>query len=183
MLQFETREMLPKRCSSVARSYSNVAGKRTAYSLGCINRLSRADFSRDPRLLEASIAGVVLSVNPGDLAMRARAAIAWDAIRAMLSDHILCDANGFMPWTGDNSISPMMAGLLERRCAELRSLATAVRATSFAYGPDSEVSIAGKALCRLAVLLDDLMDGAPRRLATQLRQYVFCASEEVRLSS
>ncbi len=194
MLQFETREMLPKCSSSVARSVarsssnaagcsSNVAGKRTGYSLGSINRLSRADFGRDPRLLEASVAGVVLSINPGDLAMRTRAAIAWDAIRVMLSDHIIADANGFMPWAGDNSISPLMAGLLERRCSELRSLATAVRATSFADGPDSEVSIAGKALCRLAVMLDDLMDGAQRRLVTQLRQYVFCARGEVRLSS
>ena len=42
---------------------------------------------------------------------------------------------------------------------------------------------AGKALCRLAVKLDDLMEGTERRLVNKLRQYVFSSREETRLSA
>src|SRR5208283_2871002 len=138
------------------------------------NRLARADFSRDARLLEASIAGIVLSFNPREDEMREKAERSWQTIRGLLADELFCDGADYLPCTGDASAGSATAKtLLQKRYSELRSLARTVASVSFEHGTDAEIARAGKALCRLAVKLDDLMDGTERRLVTALRAYVF----------
>jgi hypothetical protein len=147
------------------------------------NRLSRDVFSRDARLLDASIAGVVLSFNPRDNEMRLKAERAWETIRALLASHLLTDEAETLPWQGDASVgSATAADLLCKRYCELRALARIVNSTSFEDGSDAEISGAGKALCRLAVKLDDLMERTERRLVNKLRQYVLSSGEDARLS-
>ncbi|HLI79840.1 MAG TPA: hypothetical protein VKV03_07650 [Candidatus Binataceae bacterium] len=132
--------------------------------------------SRDARLLDASIAGVVLSFNPRDDEMRERAEQSWEIIRALLADHLFIE--DAMPWSAASAIgSPAACDILKRRYVELRGLAREVASVSFEDGSDAEISSAGKALCRLAVKLDDLMDGTERRLLNQLRHYVFSSGE------
>ncbi len=148
------------------------------------NRLVRADFSRDARLLDASIAGVVLTFSPRDDEMREKAERAWITIRALLADHLFADQNTVLPWTGDPSIgSATSCDILKKRYSEIRSLARTIGSVSFENGSDADISEAGKALCRLAVKLDDLMETTERRLVNQLRKYVFASGEEKRLSS
>ena len=143
--------------------------------------MQRADFSRDARLLDASIAGVVLSFNPRDDEMRQKAELAWNAIRASLADHVFTHEAG-LPWSGGASVgSPTTCELLKKRYSELRSLARTIGSVSFEEGSDAEISNAGKALCRLAVKLDDLMEGTERRFVNKLRQYVLSSGEETRL--
>ncbi len=157
---------------------------RTNFADAPANRVVHADFSRDARLLDASIAGVVLSVNPRDDEMREKAAGAWNFIRTMLAEHLLDEADADLPWTADTSIgSPTACDILRKRYSELRTLARTVEATSFEVGTDSEVSAAGKALCRLAVKLDDLSERTQRRLVNKLRQYVFAGAKERSLAA
>jgi len=157
---------------------------RTNFDDGPANRVVHADFSRDARLLDASIAGVVLSVNPRDDEMREKATRAWNFIRTMLADHLVDDADADLPWHGDTSIgSPTACDILRKRYSELRALARTLESTSFEHGTDSEVSAAGKALCRLAVKLDDLSERTQRRLVNKLRQYVFAAAKERSLAA
>jgi len=140
-----------------------------------------SSLSRDARLLDASIAGVVLSFNPRDDEMRERAERSWEVIRQLLASHLLAD-DAIVPWGGETLGSRATNELLNKRYSELRTLARTVAAVSFEHGSDREISSAGKALCRLAVKLDDLMDATERRLVNQLRLYVFSSGEESQLS-
>ena len=146
--------------------------------------MERQDFSRDAHLLDASIAGVVLSFNPRDDEMREKAERSWETIRAHLADHLFSEETAALPWNEDASLgSPTTHDLLKKRYSELRSLARTIGSVSFEDGSDAEISNAGKALCRLAVKLDDLMEGTERRLVNKLRQYVLSSGEETRLSA
>lgn len=157
---------------------------RTKFDDRPANRVVHADFSRDARLLDASIAGVILSVNPRDEEMREKAARAWQFIRTMLADHLLDNANAGLPWIDDASVGSATArDLLMKRYAELRTLAQTIESTSFEAGSDHEISAAGKALCRLAVKLDDLTERTQRRLVNKLREYVFAAAKERSLAA
>jgi len=157
---------------------------RTTFSTRTTNRLARADFSRDARLLDASIAGVVLSFNPRDDEMREKAERAWETIRALLANHLFAEEGAVLPWNGDASVgSPTTCDILKKRYSEIRSLARTINSVSFEDGSDAEISNAGKALCRLAVKLDDLMEGTERRLVNTLRHYVISSAEETLLSA
>ena len=146
------------------------------------NRIEANNVSRDARLLEASIAGVVLSFNPRDDEMREKAELAWEAIRGQLAAAMLADSLDTLPWHGDASVgSPTSCDILKKRYAELRALARMIDATSFEIGSDAEIADAGKALCRLAVKLDDLIEHTERRLVNKLRQYVFSSEKECSL--
>jgi hypothetical protein len=156
---------------------------RANFGTATTNRIVRADFSRDARLLDASIAGVVLSFCPRDEEMRQKAQESWGVIRALLADALFEDADA-IPCEGDESVGSAAAcGILRKRYSELRSLACTIASTSFENGSDADIAKAGQALCRLAVKLDDLMEGTQRRLQNKLRQYVFSSGEELRLSA
>jgi hypothetical protein len=157
---------------------------RSRFDAATATPVERADFSRDARLLDASIAGVVLSFNPRDDEMREKAERSWEIIRALLANHLFTEGEAVLPWNRDASVgSPTACDILKKRYSELRSLARTVDSVSFEDGSDAEISTAGKALCRLAIKLDDLMDGTERRLVNKLRYYVFSSAEERRLSS
>ena len=103
---------------------------------------------------------------------------------ALLAEDLFYDDPDHSPFNGDAAVGSATAkNILEKRYSELRSLARAVASVSFEHGSDAEIAGAGKALCRLAVKLDDLMDGTERRLVTALRTYVFSSGEETRLSA
>jgi hypothetical protein len=136
-------------------------------------RAESAESGRSSQLLEAAVAGLVLSFNPRDYEMRAQAAAAWEGIRAVLADDVLAEEVGAAPWTRDSSHYPRAtADLLKKRYLELRTLAHLIKDISFESSTNSEVSVAGRALCRLAVCLDDLINGSDRRVSPKLRQYV-----------
>ena len=104
------------------------------------NRLEREDFSRDARLLDASIAGVVLSFNPRDDEMREKAERSWETIRALLAEHLLAQTDSALPWDGDAVGSTTASDLLKKRYADIRSLARTVASVSFEAGSDGEIA-------------------------------------------
>jgi hypothetical protein len=169
--------------TQTATSYPHPMGfvPRASSVTATANRLERREFSRDARLLDASIAGVVLSFNPRDDEMREKAEQSWETIRSLLADDLFTE-EAALPWIGDASVGSATArDILKKRYSELRALARTVCSVSFENGSDAEISAAGKALCRLAVMLDDLMEGTQRRLVNKLRKYVFSSGEETRL--
>src|ERR1700726_5335238 len=85
------------------------------FSKRTVNRMEWGTLSRDARLLDASIAGVVLSFNPRDAEMREKATVAWDAVRADLADHVFTQ-EATLPWRGDASVgSPTASELIKKR--------------------------------------------------------------------
>ena len=128
--------------------------------------------------------GSVLSFNPRNDEMRAKAERSWETIRTLLANHLFTEEAAVLPWNGAASVgSPAACDILKKRYFELRSLVRTVDSVSFEDGSDAEISDAGKALCRLAVKLDDLMKETERRRVNKLRQYVFSSAEETRLSA
>jgi len=55
----------------------------------------------------------------------------------------------------------------------MRALIGKLLGVSFEEDPDKVVSVAGKALCALAVKLDDLIDSEEMRLLPALRKMLF----------
>ena len=123
----------------------------------------------------------MLTFNPRDDEMREKAERAWESNLGRCSRVTFSMTKvEVLPWTGDSSIgSATAAGILEKRYSELRALARTVNSISFEVGTDAEIAGAGKALCRLAVKLDELMEATHRRLVNKLRQYVFSSGEEI----
>src|ERR1700732_2562890 len=77
---------------------------RSRSAASAANRIERQVFSRDAHLLDASIAGVVLSFNPRDDEMREKAERSWETIRAQLADHLFSEETAALPWNGDASL-------------------------------------------------------------------------------
>jgi len=173
--------MLENTTSSARSNLSRIGFVPQNFRPSATNRVDWSSLSRDARLLDASIAGVVLSFNPRDDEMRERAERSWGVIRNLLAGHLF-DDDAAMPWDADAPGSPATCDLLKKRYSELRTLARTVAAVSFEHGSDREISSAGKALCRFAVKLDDLMDATERRLVNQLRLYVFSSGEGKQMS-
>lgn len=153
---------------------SLAASTETDTSTAAQDSAPRVYSGRDPQLLEAAVAGMVLGFNPRDYEMRTQAATAWEGIRAILAEGVLADEIGAAPWARGNSHYPRnTTDLLKKRYGELRTLAHLIKSVSFESSTNSEISVAGRALCRLAVCLDDLINGSDRRVSPKLRQYVF----------
>lgn len=133
----------------------------------------------DAPLLDAAVAGVVLSFNPQNAEMRALAAASWKRIRATLSHHLLSEKVTILPLTeGKRLVTRSVLERMRKRHAELRRLARTVDSVSFETGPREEVAVAGKALCDLAVKLDDVIEGEERGLLPKLRRYVFAGRQQ-----
>ena len=127
-------------------------------------------------LRDAAVAGVVLNFNPRDSEMRERASDAWDAIRSSLARHLL--EEGPIPFPGDRVFSRTMSSQLKKRYFELRALARQINSISFEDAGRDEIAVAGKALCTLAVRLDDLIGQTEHEMLSKLRQHVFAPGIE-----
>jgi hypothetical protein len=62
---------------------------------------------------------------------------------------------------------------IKKRHREIRALSSKLIGVSFEDDPDKVVLMAGKALCALAVMLDDLIDSEEMRLLPTLRRMSF----------
>ncbi len=127
-------------------------------------------------LLDAAVAGVVLSFNPQNAEMRALAAASWNRIRATLSHHLLSEKVTILPFTEDKRLVTRAAlERMRKRHAELRRLVRMVDSVNFETDRREQVAPAGKALCDLAIRLDDAIEGEERGLLPKLRRYIFAA--------
>jgi hypothetical protein len=136
--------------------------------------LTREDQKLGLPLLDAAVAGAILGFRPTDTGMRRQAELAWETIRPQLSQHLLSEDDTLLPWAAGSKRFP--ASTLKRiksRHQELRTLARSLGDVSFEQDSDDLVAPAGRALCMLAVKLDDFIDSEETRLLPALRKALF----------
>jgi hypothetical protein len=133
--------------------------------------LSREDLRLGLPLLDAAVAGVVLGFNPSDSEMREQAGRCWETLKPILSQHLFSEDQRVLPWArGMTGFSPAMMLRLKKSHDELRGVAKLLTGVSFEEDTDEAVSRAGKALCILAVKLDDLIASEELHLLPALRK-------------
>jgi hypothetical protein len=136
--------------------------------------LSRDEYQLGIPLLDAAVAGVILGFKPSDREMRTQARRCWEVLKPQLNQHLLSEDETVLPWAeGAGGISAEVMNRIKKSHREMRSLIGKLVGVSFEDDPDKVVSVAGKALCALAVKLDDLIDSEEIRLLPALRRILF----------
>jgi len=136
--------------------------------------LSREEHGLGMPLLDAAVAGVILGFKPSDREMRAQAQRCWETLKPRLNQHLMSEDETVLPWVeGEGGISAAALDRIKKRHLQLRLLIGKLTGVSFEEDPDKVVSVAGKALCALAVKLDDLIDSEEMRLLPALRKMPF----------
>ncbi len=136
--------------------------------------LSREEYLLGMPLLDAAVAGVILGFKPSDREMRTQAQRCWEILKPRLNQHLLSEDETLLPWAeGAGRISAEVMNRIKKRHGEMRSLIAKLVGVSFEEDPDKIVSVAGKALCMLAVKLDDLIESEEMRLLPALRRMPF----------
>lgn len=136
--------------------------------------LSREEHGLGIPLLDAAVAGVILGFKPSDREMRKQAQRCWETLKPRLNQHLLSEDETVLPWAQDaGGISAEQMERIKQSHLEMRSLIRKLVGVSFEEDPDKVVAVAGKALCVLAVKLDDLIDSEEMRLLPALRRMMF----------
>lgn len=106
--------------------------------------------------------------------MRAQAQRCWETLKPRLNQHLLSEDETVLPWAEDaGGMSVEAMNRIKSSHREMRSLIGKLTGVSFEKDPDKVVAAAGKALCVLAVKLDDLIDSEEMRLLPALRKMLF----------
>jgi hypothetical protein len=136
--------------------------------------LSREEYQLGLPLLDAAVAGVILGFKPSDSEMRVQAQRSWENLKPRLNQHLLSEDEIVLRWAeGAGDLSPEVLDRIKKSHREMRSLIAKLIGVSFKEDPDKVVAAAGKALCVLAVKLDDLIDSEEMRLLPALRRMMF----------
>jgi hypothetical protein len=136
-------------------------------------RLSRDEYRLGMPLLDAAVAGAVLGFRPSDREMRTQARRCWEIPKPQLNQHLLSEDETVLPWAESAGLPHDVVNRIKESHREMRSLIAKLIGVSFEEDPAEVVEVAGKALCLLAVKLDDLIDGEEMRLLPALRRMVF----------
>jgi iron-sulfur cluster repair protein YtfE (RIC family) len=125
-------------------------------------------------LLDAAVAGIILSFKPSDREMRTQARRCWEILKPQLNQHLLSEDETVLPWAeGAGGISAEVVERIKKNHREIRALIGKLIGVSFEEDPDKAASVGGKALYALAVKLDDLIDSEEMRLLPALRRRLF----------
>ena len=136
--------------------------------------LSREEYGLGMPLLDAAVAGVILGFKPSDREMRVQAQRCWEMLKPQLNQHLLSEDETLLPWAeGAGGLPPEVMDRIKKSHREMRLLIGKLIGVSFEEDPDKVVAVAGKALCMLAVKLDDLIDSEEMRLLPALRRILF----------
>lgn len=136
--------------------------------------LSREEYGLGMPLMDAAVAGMILGFKPSDREMRVQAQHCWDILKPRLNQHLLSEDETVLPWAADvGRLRREVVDRIKKKHRELRSLVGKLTGVSFEEDPDEVVAPAGKALCTLAVKLDDLIDSEEVRLLPALRKMLF----------
>ena len=158
-----------KKASASAAKFSNTRKIRNL-----TEELSRQEYGLGIPLLDTAVAGVILGFKPSDRETRAQAQRCWEIPKPQLNQHLLSEDETVLPWAeGAGGLPPEVMNRFKNSHREMRSLIAQLSGVSFEKDPDEIVSVAGKALCMLAVKLDDLIDSEEMRLLPALRRILF----------
>src|SRR5271170_4295383 len=164
-------KMSTARKASAGRA-KKIAGARKIRNL--TEELTRDEYELGLPLLDAAVAGVILGFKPSDRDMRTQARRCWETLKPRLNQHLLSEDETVLPWAENaGGISVEAMDRIKQSHLEMRSLIAKLTGVSFEKDPDKVVAAAGKALCVLAVKLDDLIDSEEMRLLPALRKMLF----------
>lgn len=136
--------------------------------------LSREEYRLGIPLLDAAVAGVILGFKPSDREMRTQAQRCWGILQPQLYQHLLSEDETVLPWAaGAGRLPAAVIDRIKKSHREMHSQIAKLMGVSFEEDPDTVVAAAGKALCMLAVKLDDLIDSEEMRLLPALRRMSF----------
>jgi hypothetical protein len=136
--------------------------------------LSREEYQLAMPLLDAAVAGVILGFKPSDREARVQAQRCWEMLKPQLNQHLLSEDETVLPWAeGAGGLSAEEIDRIKQSHREMHLLIGKLVGVSFEKDPDKVVATAGKALCVLAVKLDDLIDSEEIRLLPALRRMLF----------
>lgn len=136
--------------------------------------LGREQYRLGMPLLDAAVAGAVLGFRPSDREMRAQARRCWEILKPQLNQHLLSEDETVLPWAEvAGGLPAEVMDRIKQSHLEMRSLIAKLNGVSFEEDADKVVAVAGKALCVLAVKLDDLIDSEEMRLLPALRRMLF----------
>src|SRR5260370_25402783 len=112
-----------------------------------VARLTNEDLKLGDRLINAAVAGAVVARQPADMILRAEAAEAWNSIRPVIANHLICQKDIVLPWAESRKDFPpdLILRAREQR-TRLCGLGKTIDAASFMTGTDDEVAKAGTAL-------------------------------------
>jgi len=157
---------------TVRKSSASRADTRKIRNL--TEELSREEHGLGIPLLDAAVAGVILGFKPSDREMRAQAQRCWETLKPRLNQHLMSEDETVLPWAeGAGRLPAEVINRIKQSHLEMRSLIGKLVGVSFEKDPDKVVAAAGKALCVLAVKLDDLIDSEEMRLLPALRKMLF----------
>jgi hypothetical protein len=157
---------------TVRKSSASRADTRKIRNL--TEELSREEHGLGIPLLDAAVAGVILGFKPSDREMRAQAQRCWETLKPRLNQHLMSEDETVLPWAeGAGRLPAEVINRIKQSHLEMRSLIGKLVGVSFEKDPDKIVAAAGKALCVLAVKLDDLIDSEEMRLLPALRKMLF----------
>jgi hypothetical protein len=144
-----------------------------------LGQLEREDVKLGARLLDAAVAGAVVARHPTDKDFRREAERAWHAIEPLISHHLKSEEESVLNWAEDHDFPAELIDRARERHQKLRRLVRTVAENGFENRSDAEIEKAGRALCALAVHLDDLIDGEERVLFPMLHRKLFDVPEVV----
>lgn len=139
-----------------------------------LSDLEREDSAIRDHLLDAAVAGATLARDPADRDLRGEAARAWQALAAGVAHHLASEDDMVLPYAAaQDNIPPAVMNRARERQRKLRRLAKTVAGVDFESASTPAVKRAARALLRLAVHLDDLIDGEERELFPILQRSLF----------
>jgi hemerythrin-like domain-containing protein len=181
-----TRNTVVKRAARGAKTASRrkTPGAPAGEISRLVEKLSAEDVKLSLPLLNAAVSGVILGFNPDDAQMRRLAAKSWKRLKPLLSRHLTSEDESVIPWAETQREFPRAkVEKFKKRHEELRSFVQTINSVDFETGERADVSRAGKALCRLAVRLDDLIEGEERELFPMLRRFLMAQGQPMEESS
>ncbi len=137
--------------------------------------LNREDSELRSHLLDAALAGLQLTRHPESQEFRREATKVWGAIEPVLSHHLAAEDTVMMlAWLERyGRISPEMLSRIRECHQKLKQLAGAIE-TSHLQSVTEEAAVeVGRALCGLAVCLDDVIDSEEHRIFPAIHKALF----------
>ncbi len=145
-----------------------------------LSGLEREDTKLSARLLNAAVAGAAVALHPSDPDFRRGADSAWRDLEPMISHHLKSDGETVLSWAESRAQFPHdLVVRAHERHQKLRRLVRRLVDARFRAASDSAVKKAGRALCALAVHLDDLIAGEERTLFPLLHRRLFADQRRI----
>jgi hypothetical protein len=148
-----------------------------------LSQLEREDATIGALLLDAAVAGAVVARHPSDTEFRREAERTWRTLEPLISHHLKSEEEEVLNWAEDHNFPSEVIERARERHQKLRRLVRTVASIGFTQRPDAQVQKAGRALCALAVHLDDLVDGEERVLFPMLHRKLFDVKQVTHVQS